>query len=129
MFIGLNPSTADARRDDPTLVRCVGFARDWGYGGMVTTNLFAFRATDPREMLRRRSPVGPENDRVILEQAVRVNRIIAAWGNLGAHLGRSEQLRRLIPNLYYLKLNRSGEPAHPLYLPRGLSPLRWKFDS
>lgn len=122
MFVGLNPSTADARQDDPTLVRCVNFARDWGYGGVITTNLFAFRATDPRAMLRARDPVGPENDRVLCEQARTVDRVIAAWGNLGSYRDRAAAVRKLLPGLYYLKLNRSGEPAHPLYLKSDLSP-------
>lgn len=125
MFIGLNPSTADARMDDPTLVRCVAFARDWGYGGVYTANLFAWRATDPREMKKVRSPVGPDNDRVICALAGKVDKVIAAWGNDGAWLGRADAVRALIPELYYLKLNRSGQPAHPLYLPRGLKPRIW----
>ncbi|MEM0954386.1 MAG: DUF1643 domain-containing protein [Pseudomonadota bacterium] len=125
MFIGLNPSTADATRDDPTLVRCMGFASDWGYGGVYTTNLFAWRATEPAEMKRAAAPVGRDNDRVILATASKVDRVIAAWGNDGAWLGRSTALRALLPDLYYLRLNAGGEPAHPLYLPRGLKPQAW----
>lgn len=125
MFIGLNPSTADAKSDDPTLVRCMGFARDWGYGGVYTANLFAFRATDPRDMKTARAPVGCDNDRVILELAGKVDKVIAAWGNDGAYLDRADAVRRLLPKLYYLKMNRSGQPAHPLYLPKGLKPRAW----
>ena len=125
MFIGLNPSTADARIDDPTLVRCIGFARDWGYGGVYTANLFAYRATDPRDMKAARAPIGRDNDRVILELAGKVGKVIAAWGNDGAYLGRAEAVRTLVPKLYYLKMNGSGQPAHPLYLPKGLKPQPW----
>ena len=125
MFIGLNPSTADARRDDPTLVRCMGFARDWGYGGVYTANLFAYRATDPQDMKAAKSPVGRDNDAAILSLAGKVDKVIAAWGNDGAYLGRSSAVRTLVPDLYYLKLNGSGQPAHPLYLPKGLKPIRW----
>ncbi len=125
MFIGLNPSTADGAEDDPTLVRCVNFARDWGYGGLVTTNLFAYRATDPRDMIRAREPVGLDNNRVLVEQAASVERIIAAWGNLGSHLDRANNVRGLLPELYCLKLNRSGQPAHPLYLRADLVPIAY----
>jgi hypothetical protein len=125
MFIGLNPSTADATLDDPTLVRCIGYARDWGYGGLYTTNLFAYRATDPRDMKSAPAPVGPDNDRVIGELAGRVDRVIAAWGNDGAWLGRADTVRAMLPELYYLRMNRAGQPAHPLYLPKGLEPQRW----
>ncbi len=125
MFIGLNPSTADARIDDPTLVRCMGFARDWGYGGVYTANLFAFRATDPRDMKAARAPVGRDNDRVIVDLATRVDKVIAAWGNDGIYLDRAEAVRALVPGLHYLKMNRSGQPAHPLYLPKGLLPQPW----
>ena len=126
MFIGLNPSTADATLDDPTLVRCIGFARDWGYGSVYTVNLFAFRATDPRDMKRASSPVGPDNDRVISELAAKVDRVVAAWGNDGAWLDRADEVRALVPDLHYLRMNRSGQPAHPLYLPRGLTPVPWQ---
>ncbi len=126
MFIGLNPSTADATLDDPTLVRCIGFARDWGYGGVYTANLFAFRATDPRDMKAAPTPVGPDNDRVILELAGKTDKVIAAWGNDGAWMDRADAVRSLVPELHYLKMNRSGQPAHPLYLPKGLKPRRWR---
>lgn len=62
LFVGLNPSTADAERDDPTTRRCVRFARDWGFGGLLVGNLFAYRATRPRDLRAAAEPVGPEND-------------------------------------------------------------------
>lgn len=126
MFIGLNPSTADARRDDPTLVRCMGFARDWGYGGVYTANLFAFRATDPSDMKAAKSPIGRDNNATIQRLAKKVDKVIAAWGNDGAYLDRAEAVRALVPELYYLKMNASGQPAHPLYLPKGLTPTPWR---
>ena len=126
MFIGLNPSTADGRLDDPTLVRCIGFARDWGYGGVYTANLFAFRATDPADMKAAKAPIGRDNDRVIADLAALADRVIAAWGNDGAWMDRAEAVRALVPELHYLKMNRSGQPAHPLYLPKGLKPKPWR---
>ncbi len=122
MFIGLNPSTADEIQDDPTIRRCIGFARAWGYGALCMGNLFAFRATDPAEMLDADDPVGPENDRMLVTLASQASLVVAAWGNDGSHRGRSTAVRRLIPELNYLKRNLSGQPAHPLYLPGNLKP-------
>ncbi len=62
MFIGLNPSTADETKNDPTVRKCIGFAKRWGYDGLCMTNLFAFRATDPGAMLKDLAPIGPDND-------------------------------------------------------------------
>ncbi|TVQ33793.1 MAG: DUF1643 domain-containing protein [Wenzhouxiangella sp.] len=126
MFIGLNPSTADARNNDPTIRRCIGFARDWGYGGLVVTNLFAFRATYPTDLKAASDPVGPRNDAWIRRMAGQVDTIVAAWGNHGAWLDRSTIVRRMLDGrLRCIKLNAAGEPAHPLYLPAGLTPKDW----
>lgn len=129
LFIGLNPSTADETSDDPTLVRCMNYAKAWGYGGVCTGNLFAFRATDPRDMKRAHrdglDPLGPENDRWLEKLAAEAELAVAAWGNDGAWLDRSAQVRKLLPELHCLKLNRSGEPAHPLYQKADLLPIPW----
>lgn len=122
LFIGLNPSTADARRDDPTLVRCMGFARDWGYGGVVTANLFAWRATDPRNLRQATEPVGPGNDRWLRRLVDASTLTVAAWGNHGAWRERADRIRSRFPALYCLRLTAAGEPAHPLYLPKHLTP-------
>lgn len=123
MFIGLNPSTADAHQDDPTIRRCISFASSWGFGGMCIGNLFAYRSVDPRMLPLERHPVGPHNDRWLLSLASEAKTVVAAWGNMGILMDRSAKISMLIPNLQYIKMNRSGEPAHPLYLPanRGLS--------
>ena len=115
MFIGLNPSTADESVDDPTLRRTMDFARRWGFGGVGNGNLFAFRATDPKAMMAARDPVGPENDRWLQRLATQAGLVVAAWGNDGGFQGRSAVVRGYLPNLHCLKLNASGEPAHPLY--------------
>lgn len=124
LFIGLNPSTADETDDDPTIRRCIKFARSWGHGGLCMVNLFAFRATDPSIMMTATDPVGNGNDQWIIKLARDAGVAVAAWGNGGGHMRRSEQVRASVPNLHYLKMNQSGEPAHPLYLRSDLRPVR-----
>jgi hypothetical protein len=126
MMIGLNPSTADARRNDPTIRRCIGFAESWGQGGLIMTNLFAFRATYPSDLKATADPVGPRNDAWIRRAARQVDRIVAVWGNDGAWMDRSAHIRHMLKGrLEYLRLNAAGEPAHPLYLPSSLAPRPW----
>jgi hypothetical protein len=115
MFIGLNPSTADEILDDPTLIRCQNFARSWGYGGVCIGNLFAFRATQPADMLAASDPVGSRNNHWLKKLAAESGLVIGAWGNDGNFLQRSSKVRKMIPNLHCLAMNKTGEPAHPLY--------------
>jgi hypothetical protein len=123
MFVGLNPSTADETSDDPTLTRCINFAKSWGYGGVCMANLFAFRATEPSVMKASDDPTGTENNKWLKKLAKDAALVVAAWGNDGSYLERSEQVKELLPNLYCLKLNKSGEPAHPLYQAAKLKPM------
>ncbi|RTR33189.1 DUF1643 domain-containing protein [Shewanella canadensis] len=123
LFIGLNPSTADEVEDDPTIRRCVNFARDWGYGGLCMANLFAFRATEPNVMKSAPDPIGEANDTWLVQLADGAGVVIAAWGNDGTFLGRSRTVLELIDGVKCLKLNKSGEPAHPLYQPKNSKPI------
>lgn len=126
-FIMLNPSTADAIANDPTVERCVRRAKALGYGGLVVTNLFAFRATDPGDMKAAGDPVGEENDAWLCQEAERCLVSIAAWGNHGSHLGRSEYVRKMLGKpLCYLRLTKTGEPEHPLYVPYEVRPTEWR---
>lgn len=129
-FLMLNPSTADERVLDPTCARARAFAAAWGYGSLLVTNVFAWRATDPRDMRAARDPVGRGNDAAILRAARASSLVICAWGNHGAHLGRSYAVRALLRkagiDLHVLRLTGADEPAHPLYLPGRLRPRRWK---
>lgn len=115
LFIALNPSTADETTDDPTLNRCINYAKAWGYGGVCMANLFAFRATDPSDMKAAVSPVGTDNDKWLKKLAKKAGLVVAAWGNDGAFISRSKQVKALLPGLHCLKMNKTGEPAHPLY--------------
>jgi len=124
MFIALNPSTADETEDDPTIRRCIGFARAWGFGGLIVANLFGFRATKPKDLLVAKDPIGPRNDYWLHKLSKEARIIIGAWGNGGSHLGRGENIMKNFKNLYALKLTQSGYPVHPLYQPRSSRPIK-----
>lgn len=126
-FLMLNPSTADEVKLDPSCTRARRYAERWGYGALVVTNLFGWRATDPREMRSVRDPVGRGNDRAIAAAAREAAIVVCAWGNHGAHLGRSSEIKALLGDakLHVLRLTGAGEPAHPLYLRASLEPLPW----
>ena len=129
MFFGLNPSTADETADDPTIRRCVAFAKAWGYGALCMTNLFAYRATNPDDMLSQADPIGPLNDRHIRESADRAGIVVAAWGSHGSHMGRGRCVREMLPRLHILRLTKGGQPGHPLYLPSRLTPMEWMMNT
>jgi hypothetical protein len=132
-FIMLNPSTATADVDDPTIRRCINFARAWDFDDLVVTNLFALRATDPRELTKVFSAdaIGPENDDWLPKVARQANMVVCAWGNHGQLHARgdfvADWLPRLGVNLYALKLSKCGRfPSHPLYLPSSSEPILWR---
>lgn len=118
VFVMLNPSTADAGTDDPTIRRCIGFACREGAGGLVVLNLFALRATDPRELVAHPEPVGGSNDE-FLAAHTRRHVVIAAWGAHGRHHHRgatvARALQRAGTRLVCLGITRDGQPRHPLY--------------
>lgn len=125
-FVMLNPSTADATTDDPTVARCGERARRLGYGGLAVVNLFALRSTDPLELYRHPDPVGPHNDSAILSVASEAGAVVCAWGNHGRLHGRDGKVLELLARLgvqpMALKVSRGGHPGHPLYLPYNLTP-------
>jgi hypothetical protein len=110
------PSTADATADDPTIRRCIGYARRWGYGMLLVGNLFALRSTDPRQLYDHPEPVGPDNDASLHEIVSNAERTIAAWGTHGTLHGRGyEVTEQLDVTLYALDTTQDGHPNHPLY--------------
>lgn len=131
MFIGLNPSTADHTEDDPTIRRCVTFARDWGFDALCMANLFAWRATDPMEMRSAgQAAVGSDNDSHLKRLSTEAGLTVAAWGAMGTFLGRDLEVRRLLSTqMHALRLTKDGHPGHPLYLPKNLTPFVWHDDS
>lgn len=117
-FIMLNPSTADATLDDPTIRRCIGFAKREGCGGLLVANLFAFRATDPRKMADADDPIGPHADEHLRRIADTVDGpLIAAWGAHWMAGERAEQVKSTFGNrLMCLGVTKDGHPRHPLYV-------------
>lgn len=118
-FIMLNPSTADERRNDPTIQRCIEFARAWQFGSVEVVNLFAYRTTDARELIRVEEPVGEENDRFIDKAIEGCSTIVVSWGTKGRLLGRDRQVLQLLvgkQNVYCLGVTKDGHPRHPLYV-------------
>lgn len=125
-FIGLNPSTADAVNDDPTIRRCVGFAKAWGGTSLLMVNLFAFRATYPSDLVKSPDPVGPENDYWLERCIACADLAIAAWGNDGDLLGRAQTVSsRFHGSLHALAITKKGMPGHPLYLPKDAIPKKF----
>ena len=125
LFVGLNPSTADERLDDPTIRRCIGFARDWGYGSLVMANLFAYCSTDPAALARVDDPVGPRNNWWLSRLRREVDLVVVAWGSNGILLNRQNEVLRVLPAPKCLGLTKHGQPKHPLYLPAETTPVQF----
>jgi hypothetical protein len=123
VFIALNPSTADHQQDDPTIRRCVGFAKHWGYQSMVIVNLFAYRATQPADLKAASNPIGPRNDYWLRTMVASADLTIACWGNHGSFLARDKTVLKRFPGLHCIVQNKSLHPAHPLYLKASLTPI------
>lgn len=126
LFVMLNPSTADGEKDDATIRRCVGFAKTWKYERMEVVNLYAFRATKPRDLWAAGDARhAPRNQEVIASASRRAGIIIAAWGAHGTEGGQGETVRGWMydPDVYHLGLTKDGNPKHPLYLPGDAKPV------
>ncbi len=118
-FILLNPSTADEHKNDPTIRRCISFARAWNFGSLEVVNLFAYRATDYRELLKAHEPIGAENNRFLIQAVERCSTIVLGWGAKGTFLSRDRQVMSILRgrnNLYCLGFTKNGQPRHPLYI-------------
>lgn len=126
-FIMLNPSTADANLDDPTIRRCIGFAKREGCGGLVVVNLFALRATDPKELTRHPFPVGPEWRHWLDATLAEIDGpLIAGWGAQNGIAAQVETTRQALNaagrKAMCLGKTADGSPRHPLYV-KGDQPL------
>lgn len=116
-FVGLNPSTAGAVKDDPTIRRCVGFASRWGYSSMCMVNLFAFRATKPADLRTCADPIGSDNDDFLRELSRHADLVVSCWGNHGSLLGRQQNVVKFLGITRCLGVTSQGQPKHPLYVP------------
>lgn len=121
-WVMLNPSTADEATLDPTIRRCVGFSRAWGYGALEVVNLFALRSTDPAGLYDHPAPIGPDNDRHIAEADQACDLTVCAWGVHGELAGRGADVLEMLGRPMALRLTKDGHPNHPLYLPADLQP-------
>ncbi len=123
-FIMLNPSTADAMQNDPTVTRCIHYAQKWGFGSLVVTNIFAYRSTDPKALTQVVDPIGPENNDYLRQIAEQAQQIVLAWGTHGVLAQRHAAVLALLHPLPLssLAITKDGYPQHPLYLPGHLTP-------
>lgn len=128
-FVMLNPSKADERRNDPTVARCEARARVWGFGAFRVINIFAWCATDPRDLRRAAFPEGRDNEATLVTSAGWADLLVAAWGVHGAHRGRGALTAKLLAGcgtpVHHLGLTKDGHPRHPLYLPFAQQPEPW----
>lgn len=129
LFVMLNPSTATEVQNDPTVERCERRARALGYGAFRVTNIFAWRATDPKAMRAAEDPVGAGNDEAILDSLAWADTVVCAWGNHGLHLGRGSAVEAMLraagARLHHLGLTGQGQPTHPLYIGYDRQPQPW----
>ena len=125
-FVMLNPSTADEVKNDPTVERCERRARAMGYGGLVVTNIFALRSTDPNWLYEHPDPVGTINDEHLISAAQEAALVVCGWGAHGAINGRGQFVMRMLKEAgatpHALKITKGGEPGHPLYIGYGVAP-------
>lgn len=127
-FLMLNPSAADESRNDPTIARCVSFARSWNFGALHVVNAFAYRTHDSSLLSKVRDPVGPANDRFIYDVVQQTDMLVLAWGNHGAICDRDAEVITMLPEwvtLYCLGMTKQGQPRHPLYVPGDAKPVRF----
>jgi len=128
VYVMLNPSTADATEDDATIRKCCGFARRFGFGGIVVVNLFALRSRDPKALRMHAAPIGVDNDTWIMRETADPTRsILVAWGCHARHFpSRVKTVCQLIARpVSALRVTKDGHPEHPVMLPYSLTPTSW----
>lgn len=145
-WVMLNPSTADAKKDDPTIRKVRGFTERLGYDGFIVVNRYAWRATDPRELHRvqpgphdvelgapmcanryiHAAAEGPDNHAWVKLAVDSAEMVVCAWGARGG--AYPHEFLQLLPRpLHVLRLSEASRtPTHPLYLPHDLTPMEWR---
>jgi len=131
-FIMFNPSVAGEIENDPTVRRCMSFAKRWGYSGIYIVNLFAYVTSDPADLDTVKDPIGPINDATLNELKLKGNNVdvIFAWGAKPKYIKRMKEVNRMFPHAKCIRLTKDGYPEHPLFLPGYLSPIdfEWKIE-
>lgn len=132
VWVMLNPSVADGTSDDPTIRKCMGFARRWGFGSIEVVNLYAFRATAPRVLhaaikeFGEPYAIGPRNEQSVLDVCGRAKTVIAAWGMKDWAVSHAARVKRVLleqrPSVICLGRTEAGQPRHPLYVPYEKTP-------
>jgi len=122
-FVMLNPSAADATKDDPTIRRCIRFAQNWGFGGLEVINLYAYRTPNPKELENLPDPIGPRNAYYVRKVIKSSRTIVCAWGNKKGNPMNQNILPKA--DYHYLALAKDGTPKHPLYLKNDLVPIQY----
>lgn len=129
LFVMLNPSTADESVDDPTIRRCISFAKAWGFGSLSVGNLFALRTPNPGQLIEHSSPIGDENDQWLSKLQDSAALTIAAWGNSGRLNNRSASVAQVLSKPHTLGLTKIAEPRHPLYVHSATKPTQWHYHN
>ncbi|MDI9319557.1 MAG: DUF1643 domain-containing protein [Phycisphaerales bacterium] len=127
-FVGVNPSIADDIEDDKTITKCINYAKNWGYGGIVMVNLFGLISTDPSLLKIAENPIGTDNDKHLNEvfnSVGTIGKIVCCWGENGKLFNRDKEVLKMIDEPYCLKINADNSPAHPLYLASDLEPINY----
>lgn len=126
MFIGLNPSTANETKSDPTITRVVQFAKNWGYGGVYMMNLFGLVSPYPEDLKNVKDAIG-ENTPWLEHVSKKCSQVIFAWGNFKEAEERSRAVKKMFPDAMALQINKNGSPKHPLYCKGDLTPIPYNL--
>jgi hypothetical protein len=132
IFIGVNPSTADAQKDDQTIRKLIWYAKRGGFGGIKMLNLFAFRSVKPKPLVMEEDPIGPLNHFQLMAQIGDMeagDRLIFMWGKNASKINRKweEHIKKNYGDIAYcFKINKDGSPAHPLFLAGDIEPIKYR---
>ena len=124
MVIGLNPSTANETKSDPTIRRLEGMVREWEYGGFYMMNLFAIVSPYPEVLKTHPDPLGDNNGWLQRIEPL-CKMVVFAWGNFKEAEERAKEVVEMFPDAYALHINKNGSPKHPLYCPKATKPIRF----
>lgn len=129
-IVMLNPSVANEMQNDPTIRRCIAFAQSWGYGSVEIVNLFAYCTPYPKELSNATEPIGIENDKYVIQASNRSRRLVFGWGNWGYLKNRAGQVCNLLnkAEVFCLGFTRTGQPRHPLYLPKDTQLIPYRIE-